>query len=133
MEENTVKSFDEWNEEKIFADSHVLSYDFFYHPREIWWCAVGINIGVEVDGKHDHFERPILIVKKFNVDMFWGIPLTTTERVNEFYQKVTHGNRESWAMLSQMRTLSTKRLLRKFGRIPESEFILIQDKLRNLI
>ncbi len=128
-----VKDFDSWNKEKKHTDAKKLGYDFFYHPREVWWCATGVNVGVETDGKHQNFERPVLIVRKFNKDMFWGIPLTTNEKVGEFYQKIRHDNGVSWVALSQLKTFSTKRLLRKIGRISEDEFRMIRDRLKSLL
>ena len=112
-----TKDFDSWNKEKKQVNNSELGYDVFYHSREVWWCAVGVNVGVEADGKHHNFERPVLIVRKFNKDMFWGVPLTTKERDGHFYQKLTHDGGVSWAALSQIKTFSTKRLLRKIGRI----------------
>lgn len=127
------KDFDSWNTEKKKTNDREVGHDFFYHPREVWWTALGVNVGVETDGKHHNFERPILIVKKFNKDQFWGIPLTKNEKTGEFYQKIKHDGGVSWAILSQIRVFSTKRLLRKIGRISEKEFEVIQDKLRKLI
>lgn len=128
------KDFDSWNTEKKKTNSKRLDFNFFYHNREVWWCAVGINVGVETDGKNKNFERPVLVVRKFNKDMFLGVPFTKTERVGDFYQKIkiTEQGDESWALLSQVKNLSAKRLLRKIGRISEDEFSLIQTKLKNL-
>jgi mRNA interferase MazF len=127
------KEFDAWNEEKKRIDSESLSYNFFYHPREVWWCAVGLNVGVETDGKHRNFERPILVFRKFNKEMFWGIPLTSNKKDGVFYEQISHDGGISWALLSQLKTFSTKRLLRKIGRISESEFEGLQERLRDLI
>ncbi len=127
------KDFDSWNTEKKQANAKTLDYNFFYHSREVWWCAVGVNVGVEADGKHQNFERPILVVKKFNKDMFWGIPLTTSEKTGEFYQKIIHDGGISWAGLTQLRVFSTKRLLRKIGKISSEEFNLIRKKLKDFL
>jgi hypothetical protein len=64
------KDFDKWHNKKKKLDKNKIDYNFFYHEREIWWSSIGLNIGVETNGKSDHFERPVLIVKKFNKDMF---------------------------------------------------------------
>lgn len=127
------KDFDSWNKEKKQVNRTELNYNFFYHPREVWWCAVGLNVGVETDGKNNNFERPILIIRKFNKDMFWGIPLTGNEKVGDFFQKIKFDGGVSWAMLSQIKTFSAKRLLRKVGKISEHEFGLIHNKLRGLL
>lgn len=127
------KDFDNWNKEKKQVNEKEIAYDFFYHPREVWWCAIGANVGVEADGKHNNFERPILVVKKFNKDQFWGIPLTSNEKVGEFYQKIKHDAGISWASLSQIRVFSSKRLLRKIGMISEDEFEMVHNKLKGLL
>lgn len=41
------KDFDSWNTEKKKTNIKRLDFNFFYHNREVWWCAVGINVGVE--------------------------------------------------------------------------------------
>jgi mRNA interferase MazF len=127
------KDFDSWNKEKKRVDKVDFGYDVFYRAREVWWCAIGLNVGVETDGKHQNFERPILVVRKFNRDMFWGVPLTSNEKTGEFFQKIVHDGGASWAVLSQIKTFSTRRLLRKIGRISENELKMVHKKLRSLL
>ena len=79
------KNFDLWNSEKKLLDKKVVNKALFFHAREIWWCSAGLNIGVEIDGKSDNFERPMLIVKKFNTDMVRALPLTSKERSCPYY------------------------------------------------
>ena len=74
---------------------------------------------METDGKQLNFERPVLVLQKFNKEMFWGVPLTSREPTGEFYEKITHEKGVAWAMLTQMKTFSSKRLLRKVGMIPD--------------
>ena len=128
-----IKQFNEWNEEKKKVDKNELGYGVFYNPGDVWWCAVGLNVGVEIDGKHENFERPILVVRKFNKDMFWGLPLTTKGQQSEFYVKVLHEDGISWAILSQLKTFSTKRLSRKIGTISEDQFRYVRKRLRRLL
>ncbi len=127
------KDFDSWNVKKKHLHRQEFSKNFFYHEREVWWCSLGINIGVESNGKNEQFERPILVVKKFNKDMFWGIPLTSKPKTGEFFYKIQHPGGTSWAMLSQLKTLSSKRLLRKIGMIPINDFLGTLRKLQILI
>ncbi len=82
------KDFNTWNKKKKVLDDNKIKYSFFYHEREIWWTSIGLNIGVETDGKNDSFERPVLIIKKFNKDMFWGIPLTSHKKEGIFFLKL---------------------------------------------
>jgi mRNA interferase MazF len=127
------KNFDVWNEEKKVKDNLIIKDDFFYHSRELWWCSVGVNIGVEADGKNENFERPILIIRKFNKDMFWGVPLTSKEKFGEFYHKLLYDSGTAWINLSQLKIFSSKRLIRKIREIPEEEFEIIKNKLRSFI
>ena len=125
-----MKDFDTWNREKKIIDSRERSHDVFWHQREVWWCSLGINVGVETDGKHENFERPMLIIKKFNADMFWALPLTSRDHHGPYYFAVRYEGGESTVMLSQIRTVSTKRLIRKIGMISEVDFDAIRKKLR---
>ena len=127
------KDFDKWNEQKKAVNAYELRWDFFYHQREVWWCSIGLNVDVETDGKQVNFERPVLVIQKFNKEMFWGAPITSKERTGEFYEKITHEKGVAWAMLTQMRTFSSKRLLRKIGMIPKTDFARIQDKMCELL
>lgn len=127
------KNYDLWNIEKKVLDKKIVNKDLFFHSREIWWCGAGLNIGVEIDGKNDNFERPMLIVKKFNSDMVWVVPLTKKERTNPYYLKLRNSSVESSLILSQIKTISTKRLLRKIGSISEDEFSSVVSRLSDLL
>ena len=105
----------------------------FFYAREIWWCSAGLNIGVEADGKNENYERPFLIIKKFNADMVWVLPLTTQEKINKYYFKLNYEELKSWVVLSQIKTISTKRLLRKVGSISESDFKEVVERLQNIL
>ena len=37
---------------------------------EIWMCALGKNIGREQNGGGESFSRPMLVIKKFNNEIF---------------------------------------------------------------
>ena len=127
------KDFDKWNQEKKVVDQKVINKDLFFYPREIWWCAAGLNIGVEANGKHENFERPMLIIKKFNSEMVWVVPLTTQGKDNTYYYKLEHELIKSWVIISQIKTISTKRLLRKIGSISESDFEKIIARLQKIL
>jgi len=58
------KDFDCWNEIKKGIDGREKI--IFCNKREIWWCSLGLNVGVEEDGKNQLFKRPVLVVKVFN-------------------------------------------------------------------
>ncbi|MBI2631114.1 type II toxin-antitoxin system PemK/MazF family toxin [Candidatus Nomurabacteria bacterium] len=127
------KDFDKWNTEKKNVDAKIINTELFFYAREIWWCSAGLNIGVEANGKHENFERPMLIVKKFNADMVWAIPLTTQRKSNKYYYKLNHENVKSWVVLSQIKTISAKRFLRKVGSISEADFKEVILRLQELL
>lgn len=106
----------------------------YFYEREIWWCALGANIGYEQDGKHDNFERPVLVLKKFNEHMMWVLPLTSRDKTgNRFYQQTEYAGEKYFVILSQIRTISSKRLLRKIRTMRENEFREVRQKVKNFI
>ena len=58
------KNFLKWHKEKEQINS--TKGTALFHEREVWWCRVGVNVGFEMDGRGETFERPVVIVKKFN-------------------------------------------------------------------
>lgn len=127
------KNFDTWNEVKKELDTKIIDRDLFFHAREVWWCSLGINVGVESNGKNENFERPILIIKKFNANMIWCLPITSTIKKSFFHYQIKFNNKKRSVILSQIRVVSSKRLLRKIHTIDDIEFDNIIDILSGLI
>lgn len=121
------KDFDGWNKRK--KQLHNQTPAFFYYEREIWWCSLGVNIGNEQDGVNELFERPVLILKKFNSQILWIIPLTTSDKSSYFYFK---SKDFSSVILSQIRLISSRRLLRKIGTINYEDFREIIRKVKKI-
>jgi mRNA interferase MazF len=65
-----------------------------FKEGELWWCSIGMNIGVEIFGKGADCARPVVIFKKFNADSLLGIPLTTKPKEGAQYVRTTHGGKE---------------------------------------
>ena len=111
----------------------------FFHEREVWYCHLGENIGSEQDGGSDLFLRPAVIIRKFNNEIFWGIPLTHTQKVLPFYfsffvqSEFGADNEKSAAILSQIRLVDAKRLRRMIGYISIVDFDLLKRKLIALL
>lgn len=125
------KDFLKWHnkKEKINREKKRV----FCHEREIWWCSIGVNVGYEQDGKGENFARPILIFKKFNKEIFWGIPITTHIKSGKFYHLINiGGNIPRCAILSQIRLFDNKRLLDKIGVIDKNNYSQIQKAIINL-
>ena len=126
------KRFLDWIHAKIYIDSQPRTGTVI-NEREVYWCSLGENIGDEENGKGDIFRRPVLIFKKFNNNIFWGIPMSTKNKENKYYVKVLLKDVEQSAMISQLRILDTKRLDTYIGYISKPDFIRIQNAVRNLI
>ncbi len=65
--------------------------------------------------------------------MIWVLPLTSKEKKNPYYIKITHDAGVSWVSLTQIKAISTKRLLRKVGMISIEEFLLIGKSITGYI
>lgn len=126
-----MKNFDKWNTKKKKLDKDVKN--ILPSKRQIWWLSVGLNIGVEEDGKDNNFERPVLVIKVFNRQCFLGIPMTSTEKSGRYYYKINFLGKDSYLILSQIKLFSTKRVLRKIYKIDKKEFDFIMSKLKKVI
>lgn len=125
---------------KDFFSWHALKTDIerdktspLFREREIWWCSLGLNVGIEEDGKHELFQRPILVFRKFNKEMLWALPMTSKKKEGKFYHSFDFHEQERTALLSQIRTISAKRLIRRLGKMNEQDFFLLQQAFVSLI
>ena len=127
-----AKDFDQWNKRKKALNER--AFEDFVHDREVWWCALGVNIGVEADGKHETFERPVLVLRKFNRDSVLVVCLTSRANAeNPYHIPYTHEGRHYAAVISQVRLVSTKRLIRKIFAMSADNFELIVDCIMQTI
>jgi len=126
------KKFDLWNSKKKTIDTKSKLIGFSQY--EIVFMKIGVNVGFEQDGKGEDFLRPVLVYKKFNNQVFLGIPLTSKAKKNKFHFKFEYKKgKESFAILSQLKLFDIKRAKYKDGKISKSNFIKLQDKLLKLI
>ncbi len=126
-----MKDFDKWNEHKKIIESHAGKR--FIHEREVWWCSLGLNIGDEEDGKNDLYERPVLILRKFNDHLVLVVPLTTQLKNNEYYLSLVGSPVQEAAVLSQLRLISTKRLNRKARKVSPERFEKVIDRIIEVV
>jgi mRNA-degrading endonuclease toxin of MazEF toxin-antitoxin module len=131
MDEIYIKDFDKWNAYQKTLDKQ--EFDGFCREREVWWCALGVNIGSEQDGKNDDFERPALIVKRINDELLLIVPFTSRLIKNRYRIDVKSTGKDSQAMLSQFRTISSKRLLKRIGYVKTDTFNIILVKSAMMI
>lgn len=125
------KQFEEWN--RLKQKIEINRKPLIFHEGEVWFCSVGINVGREQDGKNKYFERPILIVRKFNSEMFWAVPLTSKLKETIFHHSFVRNGRLQIAILSQLSLTDVGRLRRIMFSVNALELNLIRDKIRLLI
>lgn len=102
------------------------------HEGDIWWCAMGENIGVEINGKNEVFSRPVLIFKRLSRYGFMGIPLTSQSHTGNWYVPFIFKDKMEVAVLAQARVMSVARLYKRMGTIPGSDFEAIRQGFARL-
>ena len=105
----------------------------FFRERQIWWSYFGTNIGHEQNGKGKEFMRPALIIKKFNKDLFLGIPQSTQDKKGKYYVSYKLDGRKYTFLLSQIRVMSTKRLKKHMTTLDSHTFFKIILKLIGML
>ncbi len=126
-----VKDFAGWFVLKKRIDASSIL--FYAHPREVWWCSLGVNIGAEIDGKHETFERPILVIRVYKTESLFVLPLTTVPKDDDFHFKIATERQTAWAKLTQGRVISTKRLLRKVDIVDSEQFENLRKALKHTL
>jgi len=126
------KNFPKWNLLQNHLEKRKKLPSF--QEREIWWASFGINLGSEMCGKGEHLVRPILVIKKFNRDLLFVLPLSSKHKNNcEYYYKFLLNSKKQSALLSQVRVISAKRLLNKEGKVSEKLFEEIKEVLEEVL
>jgi mRNA interferase MazF len=128
------KEFIKWSKLKECLHNQENTKEMYFREREIWWCHLGCNIGYEQDGKHEKFLRPVVILKKFNQYVFWAIPLSTVLKDNPYYiqcESQDLGKRS--AIISQLKLISSKRLIDKISVVEIDSFEVIKKAIKDLI
>ena len=127
-----IKIFADWTKLKIRI--HVSENDLIFHEREVWWASIGQNIGVESNGKNKDYERPVIILKRFNRKSFIGVVLSSIEKRGKYYFELKDENGiSSFANLSQIRLMSSKRLIRNVRKLPKEDFDTIKDSVKQYL
>jgi mRNA interferase MazF len=125
------KDFDRWNDtKKQIEQSHFTE---FVHMREVWWCSLGVNVGAEENGNEEFFERPVLILNKFNSDMVLAIPMSTTIKRTPYHFVIPYNDTQVALLLSQLRLVSTKRLKRRMYQMADPLFDKVRAAVQRMI
>lgn len=119
-----IKKFTEWFLLKPKIEEEIRPVTF--RPGDIRWVVLGVNIGSEIDGKGDSFNRPCIIVDIFSDKLALVFPMSTKVKKVPGYIPITlPDGKEVSICVSQGRTVSPKRIL---GRLTS----ISKDKLENL-
>ncbi len=125
------KDFDNWNKKK--KTIHNNGENKLYHTRELWWCSLGVNIGSEQDGSGEKYDRPVLILKGLSKQTCIVLPLTSSGELHKMRIPIgeVQGEKAS-VIISQIRTVDTKRLIYKIGFLDKDIFIEITKTIKSL-
>jgi mRNA interferase MazF len=124
--------YDQWNsvKKKIAFSNHKPPH---FKESDIWWISIGYNIGNEIYGKGINFVRPILVIKKFNRNFFLGVPLSTKIKKNPYYINITVKEKDISALISQVRTFSSKRMSNKLGELDSKDYNKVLESIQGLL
>ena len=125
------KNFDSWNERKKKIEERKPHH---YREGEVWWCSLGVNVGWEQDGKGYNSERPVVIIKGFKKDLLLSVAIIGRKKEGLYYYylgRIT--DRDSTAVLSQIRLIDTRRLTKRMGVLKTRVFWELKDKIEQLI
>jgi len=111
--------YDKWNslKQKIEHKNPIL-----FNERDILFLSLGQNIGYEQYGKGDEFLRPVVVIKKFNKNIFLGIPLSSKLKNGFFFHTLSFKGRLNSALLLQSRTFDSKRIKYKLATLSHKEY-----------
>ena len=126
------KDFDTWNKNK--KNLHASTLKRFCHEREVWWCSLGVNVGFEQDGTGKNFDRPVVVLKGLSQETCLVVPLTTSGRKHPL--RISVGlieDKDAVALISQIRVIDTRRLIRKIGFLAPDAFTNVRDAVKKML
>ena len=128
------KDFDRWNELKKQLADDASSPPAFPKSGEVWMCTLGKNLGREQNGGSQDFSRPVLVIKKFNNEMFWVVPLSTKQKPLDFYFNYNDpSGAPVAAVLAQLRLVSINRFQRDIYALPDILLREVRARLRTFL
>lgn len=118
-------------QEEVDAQCVVDNENVFFAEREVWWCAIGVNVGYEQNGAGARYARPVVILRKHNQHTCLVVPLTTGGKdTPDYYDIGFVDGKQARANLSQIRLIDRRRLLDKLGMVSEEIFGSLQEAIQ---
>lgn len=104
-----------------------------FSEGQIWWAALGKNVGVEINGKNKDYSRPVVVFKKLSRLCFLAIPLTSQPHEGTWYAEFVFRSKHQYAVLPQIRMMSVSRLYNRIGKLSDNDFGKIRKGFDALI
>lgn len=126
---NHDELFDGWN--RIKKRVNIINDIKYPKVGDVWVSVLGKNIGHEQNGSAVDFNRPVLVLRKFNNYIFWVVPLSTKQKDVEFYYNfIDLDHNKASFILTQIRVFSVNRFLRKLYSIEND---LLEDIKKRVV
>lgn len=123
--------FDQRNTQKKVLDKKDSTIKF--KERDIFFIKMWKNVRYEQNGKWPNFLRPVLILKKFNNDIFRWIALTTKWKESKYYYNFMINSKQQSAILSQIRLYDKNRLYTKIWMVNQNDYSQIKEKIKSML
>ncbi len=133
MNKEISDEYNAWNIRKKNLQIATRNKNLYFKEKDVWWCAVGLNIGEESNGKGEYFRRPILIIKKLSADLCIGLPLTSKRKIGSWFIDILLEKETRYVMLYQIRIFHKKRFQHKIGNVSDEDFFKVKQKLKVLL
>ncbi len=125
-----LHNFDDWNHKK--KQLHGSHPKILFKEGQIWWCSLGVNVGEEVLGKGPLYRRPVIVIRKITHSPCVVIPTTTQEkRAGSWYFPFEVNNLKRWAMVYQIRFISSRRLSNRESTLSDPDFQALKKAVRD--
>jgi PemK-like, MazF-like toxin of type II toxin-antitoxin system len=84
----TPADFDAWNIQKQAI--HAAARWPIFREGQVWWCALGVNVGSEVYGKGPQRTRPVIVLRKLSRESCIVVPVTSVQptRLSDWYHPI---------------------------------------------
>ena len=123
--------FDQRNTQKKALNKKYSTIKF--KERDIFFIKMWKNVRYEQNGKWPNFLRPVLILKKFNNDIFRWIALTTKWKESKYHHNFMINSKQQSAILSQIRLYDKNRLYTKIWMVNQNDYSQIKEKIKSML
>ena len=96
-------------------------------------CHLRINIGFEIDGKHNEALRSVLVFKKLSRETAIIVPITSKLKNGSWFRPSSVKGVKGRYCLNQIRMIDAKRLKYLIERVDDRDFIKVKNDFNKLI